>query len=275
MAMKSNRFLSRSITAGLLFSLLAFPGGDAEAHGRRFGRRGPGLLGAAIVGAVIGAALSPPVEAQVYYPPPVYRAPPPPPVYRAPPAYSYGPPPATVYAGSPVEYERPPFPRLGLAFMGTVQAGLDGLDAVGGGAGILELRTSSHSLLALELQSVGAHTVDDRRRNDLSALLGGRVFLWDAALAPYLELAGGFGRTVISQDGYYRDREVAAQFLGRLGLGIELRLGEHLVFNAQIARLHRWRLDGQDGPLTSDSALASYDGHERATEIRGGIGIRF
>ena len=272
MAMKSNRFLARTISAGLLFSLLAFQGANAEAHGRRFGRRGPGLFGAAVVGAVIGAALAPPVEARVYYPPP---PPPPPPVYRSPAPYGYGPPPATMYAPAADAYERPEFPRLGLAFMGTVQAGRDGLGSVGGGAGILELRTSRHSLLALELQSVGMHTADDRRRNDLSALMGGRIFLWDAALAPYFELAGGFGRTVISQDGYYRDREVAAQFLGRFGVGIELRLGEHLVLNAQVARLHRCRLDDQSGPLSTDAGLASYDGHERATDVRGGIGIRF
>jgi hypothetical protein len=272
MTMQSNRILARTITAGLLFSLLAFPAGNAEAHGRRYGGRFPGLFGAAVVGAVIGAALSP-VETRSYYPPPPMASPP---VYRAPaPPCCYGPPPATVYAPAVIEYDRPEFPRLGLAFMGTVQAGHDGLDSLGGGAGILELRTSSHSLLALELQSVGVHTADDLRRNDLSALLGGRVFLWDAPFAPYLELAGGFGRTVLSHDGYRGDRETTAQFLGRLGLGVELRLGQHLVLNAAVARLHRWRLDDQDGGLLADTGLASYDGHERATEVRGGIGIRF
>jgi hypothetical protein len=258
----SRRVLARTVAAGALFSLVALHGANAEARWRRHGGHFPGLFGAAVAGVVIGAALAPPVEARVYYGPPPPPQYPPPAYYAPPPPAYYAPPPAAVYAPAPVEYQRAEFPRLGLGVMGTVQAGHHDSDPMGGVTGILAVRTSSHSQLSFELQSVGGRTPDDGRRNDLSALLGGRVFFWDAALAPYLELGAGAGRTVIASDGFYRYRDTASQMLGRFGLGLELRLGQHLVLDGQIAQLHRWRMD--------DSGL-----HERATELRAGIGFRF
>jgi hypothetical protein len=270
MQTKSTRFWVRAAATGALFTALAFHGSDAEARGHRRGGRFPGFVGAAIAGAVIGAALAPPVVETRYYYPPVY--PPPPPAYPPPPQY-YAPPPPAVYA-QPVQYERPEFPRLGLGLLGTVQASAAGIAPVGGLAGMVTVRTSSLSLLAFELQSVRAETPDGQR-DDLSALIGGRIFFWNAAFAPYFELAGGVGRTMVSIDSSYRYRDSASQLLGRLGLGLELRLGRHFVLDGELAQLHRWRLDDDRGGFTTDPTLASTSGYERALEVRGGIGFRF
>jgi hypothetical protein len=275
-----------------LFALLAVAPQTAEARHRHRWRAGGAIAGAvvgAIAGAVIadavGASAEATVRVQTYPPPPpppVYQPAPPvyqpaPPVYvPAPPAPPPPPPPPVVYAPYTQAYYSPhvrsEYPRLGLALMGTVQAGWENEMPVGGAAGALQIRTSKHSLLSLELQSVGAYRPSDgTRRNDLSALLGGRVFFWNAALAPYLELAGGLGRTSLEVDAL----EVSAsQILGRFGVGLELRLGRHLVLDGQIAQLHRVRFDDDEAPVVG-YRNAPFDRHERATEVRGGIGVRF
>lgn len=268
--MSTKRFRIRA--AGVLailaasFALLA-GASNAEARHRRHWRWD--LFGAVVAGAVIADAVAHSAHPHVHHGPPVVvPAYPPPPHYYHPPQY-HAPPPA-VYAAPP---PRPEFPRLGLAIAGTVQDGRDDLGPVGGVTAALQMRTSRHSLLAIELQSVGVRRrSDESRRNDFSALLAGRIFPWNAALAPYLEIAGGAGRTAVSwNDG--ADRASAAQLLGRLGLGLELRLGSHIVLDASIAQLHRWRLDEGDG--CCNDGLAAWDGSERATEVRGGIGFRF
>ena len=65
----------------------------------------------------------------------------------------------------------------------------------------------------------------------------------------------------------------ASQILGRFGVGLELRLGRHLVLDGQIAQLHRLRFD--DEAVAVAGRPAPFDRHERATEVRGGIGVRF
>jgi hypothetical protein len=220
----------------------------------------------------------PPVSVQVETapPPPVYYPPPPPPVYYPPPAPVYTPPPQAYYPPAPVAYAAPArrwdYPRVGLAVAGTVQTGRTQELPVGGVAAALQLRTSRHSLLGLELQSVGAYRPSDgTRRNDLDFLLSGRVFLWDMALAPYLELAGGVGRTSVHVSAYEAH---ASQLLGRFGVGLELRLGRHLVLDGQIAQLHRFDMSDDD-VAHATRPVALLDAHERAVELRGGIGFRF
>ena len=136
---------------------------------------------------------------------------------------------------------------------------------LGGVAAALQFRTSSHSLLSLELQSLGARRPsDDPRRSDVGGLVSGRVFLWNAALAPYLELAGGLGRAELRAN----DLEVhAVQLLGRFGVGLELRLGRHVVLDGQIAQMHRLGFD--------ETASGAFESHERATHVRGGLALRF
>ena len=285
---RSRPFVILTASAAL-FALLALAPQAAEARHRHRWRAGGAIAGAvvgAIAGAVIadavGASAEASVRVQTYPAPPVYvpaPPPPPPPVYvPAPPAPAPPPPPPAppvVYAPYTQTYytpaARPEYPRLGLALLGTVQAGWGDTMPVGGAAGVLQIRTSRHSLLSLELQSVGAYRPSDgTRRNDLSALLGGRVFFWNAALAPYLELAGGLGRTSLEVGGF---EARASQIHGRFGVGLELRLGRHLVLDGQIAQLHRLRFE--DEAVAVNNQPAPFDRHERATEVRGGIGVRF
>jgi hypothetical protein len=262
-----------------LFALLALAPQDAEARHRHRWRAG-GAIAGAVVGAIAGAVIADAVGASAEVHVRTYPAPPPPPppvVYvPAPPAPPPPPPPPppVVYQPYTQTYYSPAvrseYPRLGLALLGTVQAGWGDTMPVGGAAGVLQIRTSRHSLLSLELQSVGAYRPSDgTRRSDLSALLGGRVFFWNAALAPYLELAGGIGRTSL-EVGALEAR--ASQIHGRFGVGVELRLGRHLVLDGQIAQLHRLRFDDE---VVAVNQPEPFDRHERATEFRGGIGVRF
>jgi hypothetical protein len=265
--------------AAILFTALAVHPQEAQARHRHWRMRG--AVGAVIAGAVLAEIVGATVDAHIFLPPvsvhveshPAPPPPPPPPCCYAPPP---PPPPAPIYY---VESPPPPprardFPQLGLALSGTVQSGGTDLPAVGGVAAALQFRTSRKSLLALELQSVGARRESDlTRRTDLAALLAGRVFLWNAALAPYLELAGGLGRTSQEVDGWQGS---ASQLLARIGLGLELRLGRHVVLDGQLARLHRLRVgDGNHHHMASGALGAPFDEHERATEIRFGGALRF
>ena len=270
--------------AAVLFTMMTLSPDDAEA---RRGWRVRGVVGAVIAGAVLAEVVGATVDARVVLPPvsvhvETYPAPPPPPppppcCYAPPPpprTYAPPPPPPTVYAApyAPAfPSPRPEYPTLGLALAGSVQAGWADQMPVGGVVGTLQLRTSSHTMLGMELQSVGAYRPSDgTRRSDLAGLLAGRVFLWNAAIAPYLELAAGLGRTSLDYAGL---EARASQLLGRFGVGLELRLGRHLVLDGQIAQLHRVRLDERDDTVALSTS--PFDRHERATEFRGGIGVRF
>jgi hypothetical protein len=281
-AMTTKHSVVIATAAAALSLLIAVTPRAAEARHHHGWRIRPSV-GAIIAGAVVaGAVLDASVNASVRVetaPPVVYYPPPPPPVYAPPPPPVYAPPPPPVYYApppppAPVVYAapapRPEYPRLGLVVSGTVQAGRTQELPVGGVAAALQIRTSRHSLLGLELQSVGVHRPSDgTRRNDLDALMYGRVFLWNAALAPYLEVAGGVGKSSVHVGAF---ESHASQLLGRFGVGLELRLGQHLVLDGQIAQLHRLNMsDDEYNPKTA----AFISEHERATEFRGGIGFRF
>jgi hypothetical protein len=163
--------------------------------------------------------------------------------------------------------------QLGFSVAGVVQSPPIGGLPLGGIAAALRIQPSSQSLLALEIQSLGAEQgPDGPRRHELAGLVVGRVYLWNAPLAPYLELAGGLGRASVEMNAF----EVrASQLVGRIGIGLELRLGQHLALEGEIAQVHRLRL-GDDPSYDSDPCCAALlDHHERATELRGGLAFRF
>jgi hypothetical protein len=256
----------------LVFTVTA-AAGDAEARGWRHHHRGWFGFG----GGFRAWFLAPPIWFHYHRyetppPPPVYT-PPPPPVYTPPPpayAYPYSPPPA--YTPPPPPPVAPVYavpqrdrPHIGLMVAGLMEAPQTGQLPMGGVAAGLQFRTGSHSLLSLELQSLGAHRlVDDARRSDLAGVVSGRFFLWNAGIAPYLELGGGLGRASLRTTTLPNIE--AAQMLGRFGVGLELRLGDHLVLDGQIAQTHK---------LMFDDAVEEIDAHERATQFRGGVTLRF
>jgi len=181
--------------------------------------------------------------------------PPPPPVYV--------PPPQQVVV---VEEAPSPWPRLGVGLSGLVATSSGGVVSAGS-AGTLQYRTSPNSLFFLELQGSRADRPwDGLERRDVAGLMGARFFLWDAWLTPYLDVAAGFGQASFR---CCAARLEAAQFIGRYGAGLELRLGRHLAFEGQVAQVHRLRLD-EDPYL-----VVPLDDHERAVEVRGGVALRF
>jgi hypothetical protein len=198
----------------------------------------------------------PVVVVQPYYPPP------PPPRWRYVPAPVYVPA-APVVVAAPVFGG--PSPPVGLAVSGLVQA-RDGEHSATGGFGLTaQYRTSPHTLMLAEFQWLGSpRGADGFRREDMAGLLGFRLFPWDAPIAPYFELAGGFGESTF----FCCAQELhTSQLVGRYGVGLELRLGPHWFLEGQLAQIHRFNFEADDPTLTSRS--------ERAVELHGGLGVRF
>jgi hypothetical protein len=247
------RLLATTFTALLCATQI---GGEAQAWpGYWRGHSHRSSVGAVIAGVAVGAAiqaiLAPPVVEVYGPPPPAY----PPPVVMMPP-------PAVVVAAP-----RAASPAVGITLSGVLQD-LGAEQGLTGGAAVdLQYRANPHAMLSLELQSLKVeHTLDRTQREDTAALVGLRLFPWDWTLSPFVDLAAGFGRASYHCCAY---QEHAAQFLGRYGVGLELRLGSHVVLDAQVATVHRLRLD-EPGP-----ALSAFEDHERATEVRGGFGFVF
>jgi hypothetical protein len=254
---KAQRPLMIGSAALALFLAASFVGSDA------FARHGSWGIGVHVRGRVFVPPVV--VDVQSYPSYPAYPPPPPP--------CCYAPPPVMVQAPA----QPPTVPVVGLAVAGVGHAPSSGQLPVGGLVGALQFRTSSHSLLALELQSLSARRLsDDTRRQEVAGLLAGRVFLWDAQLAPYLEGAVGLGSARIQAGG---SELRAGQFLGRYGLGLELRIGRHVAFEGQISRVHKLRLDSDEDRVAYDGLSGPSDRsigeHERAIEFRGGLAVRF
>jgi hypothetical protein len=180
-------------------------------------------------------------------------------------------PPAPVIVAAPAPAQAGPT-QLGIAVNGLIQSGGASRSAIGGVAAALQVRTSRHSLLSGELQSLASNRgAAAGRREELVGLMAGRLFAWDAALAPYLELAGGFGRASIDSQTL---QTRASQLVGRVGLGLEMRLGPHLVLDSQLAQVHRLRLDRQSRTVAATDPAFIGD-HEQSIELRLGLGYRF
>jgi hypothetical protein len=260
-AMITTTWMKRAVLIGAAaLGLLSMTPGRAEA-GRGWWRWHRGGGAAVVAGAVLGAAIG----AAVAAPPPPWTY-----SYPADGSCCYQPQPPPVVMSAPPQAGWYDAVQPGLALAGVVQSGAHRAAPLGGIAAALQLRTSSHSLLAFEVQALGAERAPDgARRDELDALLAGRVYLWDAALAPYLELAGGLGRASVEVN---RLQVNASQLVGRIGIGLELRLGRHLALEGELASAHRLRLDDD---LASYDALWPAEHHERATEVRGGLAFRF
>ena len=83
-------------------------------------------------------------------------------------------------------------------------------------------------------------------------------------------VAGGFGQARSFE--CCLGEVAASQLVARYGLGLELRLGRHVVLEGQIAQVHRWNADDDDHRLLASSMIAP---RERAVEARGSLAVRF
>jgi hypothetical protein len=274
-----NRTRNRSVRSGAaaLAMIIAVGFMTRAAHaqmtptepGPRFGmavRRAGFALGAALALELLAPRFSLEIEAGELPPSGPPPAPPPPCCYAPPPS----PPPMMMFAPS-----APPEPeplRYGLAVSGLFQYPGSGQSPIAGMAASLQVRTSPRSLFGLELQSLASDRPSSHsQRDEVAGLMLGRLFAWDAAFAPYLELAGGLDHVSIDTQAL---EVTAQQFIGRVGLGVELRLGPHLIFDTQVAQVHRLRLDDQPR-VVADNDPAFIGQHEQSTELRCGLGYRF
>jgi hypothetical protein len=155
-------------------------------------------------------------------------------------------------------------PQLRLSLGGTMQTAGSASGAMGGVAVALQAGLFRHTLLGIELQSVGTFDEDRVRRDDVAGLVTARVLPWRGPVAPYLEVAAGVGGARVRTGGYQARTSL---LLARYGIGLELRLGHHVVLDGQLAQLHRFATDGAANPYVGDQ--------ERATELRAGLGFRF
>lgn len=212
-----------------------------------------------------------------YGPPP----PPPPPVVVVRPAPVvvvrpyYPPPPVRVYAPAPVMVAPAPVmveqpahgPVVGLAAYGVAEVPGNEQPGTGGLALALQVRTSRHAMLLLEVEGVGApHVPQGPRRADAAGLIGLRLLPWDGPLAMFVDLAAGLGESTFYCCG---ERLHSQHLVGRYGLGLELRLSPHLVLEGQLGRIHRLTYD------TEDALLSPEDEHRSALDLRAGVAFRF
>jgi hypothetical protein len=153
-------------------------------------------------------------------------------------------------------------PRVRLAIGGTVQAEGDGGAAIGGVVAAVQ-SGFRHALLGVEFQSTGTRGDERNGRHDLALLVNARLYAWRGLVAPYLEVAAGGGTTSRRLQGY---ESSASQLLGRFGGGVELRLGRHVVLDGGVGQVHRWSMEPVPPRLIGE--------HERALELRAGLGIR-
>jgi hypothetical protein len=188
------------------------------------------------------------------------------------------------YPYQPAPYYQPPAPpepiwwrpefRLSLA--GVVQSPSSDQMPVGGVAAGLQVRTSTLTMMGLELQSLGARRFSgNESRSQTDGLVTGRFFLWDAPLVPFLEVAGGIGHASVEAGGFTAE---ASQLVGRVGLGLELRLGRHLVLEGELARTGRLTMGDpadQNVAYLADPGAPFIADHEGATEARAALSLRF
>jgi hypothetical protein len=197
----------------------------------------------------------------------VYRFPPPPCCWIRP-----YPRPVMVVEGT--QAPRPaPAPKAGIALGGSVHAPRSGQPALGGSSLALQFGVSPRGLFALELETLRAEG-NGMRRRDTGALLAGRLYLWNAPLSLFLEGAGGAMR---ARHEVLGESDRATQLVARGGAGLELRLGRHLALEGRVSRVRRFRIDDRSSAaqVSCGCIPAQVADHERATELRAALALRF
>jgi outer membrane protein with beta-barrel domain len=170
--------------------------------------------------------------------------PPPPMMPPAPPA----PPPVTPPPPGAYDYMPPMQPRahheikLGLGVSGTgFNWDAAGVKSEEGGATVhLRLRPSQHITWEFAIGGMGGKDEMGIERHDVPATVALMVFPWNWTIAPYGVAAGG--ANLIRQD-YMGEHREDSQALAALGLGAELRLGQHFTVGFDVRHQWRWAAD--------------------------------
>ena len=178
---------------------------------------------------------------------------PPPPMMPPPPPPMVTPPPQGAYDYMPPMQPRPHHDiKVGLGVSGTGfnwdQAGVKSEE--GGATVHLRLRPSQHITWEFALGGMGGKDENGIERHDVPATVGLMVFPWNWTIAPYGVAAAG--ANFIQQDYMGLHRE-DAQALAALGLGAELRLGQHFTVGFDVRHQWRWAADKNNPNATIDN----------------------
>jgi hypothetical protein len=167
-------------------------------------------------------------------PPPMPLPPPPPPPaprYYAPPA------PVPVVVAPAPRYDEPRM--FGIGVRGGL-TGMSGGEQYFGIGGHLRLRPSKYVAIDLAAERMTSRK-SDVHRTDVPVTLGAQVYLMHGTFAPFLVGDLGVNFASASVDGYSLKSD-AKQFVGRLGGGLEIRLGRHVAVSADARYVMRHRM---------------------------------
>ena len=226
----------------------------------------------------------PPVMDQPVAPPQEQYAPlPPPPMYMQPaPVQPVAPPPAM----NVVTVQRPSLPQwksrfgIGARFVGAVslenQDFSDRFTQLGFGG---ELLYRANRRVVLELGGEYQKRMSNGfERYDVPVTLGVRLHIGapDWVVSPYFVTAVG---GVYSNLDYVRSQDKAWYLEGQLGGGLEVRLGQHFVLNADLRGDGRYRVDEPDATTQStqkvNGVVLSPLGNQYGLQARLGAAIYF
>ena len=225
--------------------------------------------------------LPPPGPGQGVAPPPLPGAPPA--RSPAPPVVIYQPPPPVMIVrpeAPPPYYYAPrpkPFPRsqwgLNLHLEGAAIGGGSSHDTSMGGGGFgLRYRMVPHFAIETDLDFIGGRDYNGFRRDETALTFNGLVFLNPKSHAQ-VYLLGGFGwagasvtgdNALVNSTGSATNANYA-YFGGQLGVGLELRMGNHFALNGDFRGFIRGRIDN------STATAEFYDGAGRSTNTSGGV----
>jgi hypothetical protein len=207
-------------------------------------------------------------------PPPPLPPPPPAPRYYAP--RYYAPPPAPVpTVVAPLPQAEEPLKWFGIGVRGGLTAVQGGEQYLGIG-GHLRLRPSKHFALDLAAERMSSRK-GEVHRIDVPVTLGGQFYILHGTVAPFLVADIGVNFARASAEGYTLSSE-AKQLVGRVGGGIELRLGRHVTLSADARYVARQRFDkekdvlvpagGQTADGTYFAPTSPKIGNEHGAEFR-------
>jgi hypothetical protein len=140
----------------------------------------------------------------------------------------------------PVPRPEPPLKWFGLGVRGGITA-IEGGDQYLGFGGHVRLRPSKHFAFDLAAERMASRK-GEIHRIDVPVTLGAQFYLTRGVFAPFIVADVGVNFARARLDGYDMSSE-ARQIMGRVGGGVELRLGRHVTLSADARYVARHRMD--------------------------------